>query len=124
MSQTKAIQYYDFKPFVQGATRKKTMFTFQGMGTPEPPVIRFTLKTHPEGPIEYVFSNEIGNEKIELVEHIENIVFEIKEQIINIPAFDYMYGLEIQFNDENGTIYKPLKGKFPIKSAINNSSDG
>lgn len=80
-------------------------------------VIKMQLKKQFEGAIIYEFSTENGN--IQFI-NASLGTFKIAEQIIDVPAFNYIYDLQIIFADDSVKTW--VKGNFNIVNDVTRPS--
>lgn len=73
-------------------------------------IIRMQFRTSQTGPTEFEFTSLLNGGLT--ISNALNGEFYINEQIINLPAFDYIYGLQINF--PNGTVDEFLEGIWSI----------
>ncbi|NSW46216.1 MAG: BppU family phage baseplate upper protein [Bacteroidales bacterium] len=110
------METYNFKPHVKGDTFKGCRFTVNVNNAPLNLTgcqIRMHLRTNPLHDSKYELSTING--KIVIIDTI-NGIFEIPEQIIDIPAGNYYYDIEITFPD--GKVKTYINGRFEIVQDI------
>jgi hypothetical protein len=105
--------HYNFKPHQRGTTLLEKKFKIEELLTGSinltGAIIRLQLKTSPKGPVEFEFNSP---ENHLTVTNALTGEFKLNKQIIDIPAFDYIYGLKIFF--ANGEVEEFLDGIWPI----------
>lgn len=111
----------NFQPHKKGTTMLQQDFKITE-ATDGPPnlngaIIRMQLKTSPTGPVEHEFNNIPNEGGITIDNHLE-CEFHLNKQIIDIPAFDYLYGIQIEFS--NGDKDEFFQGIFPVFQDIVN----
>lgn len=107
---------YNFEPHIKGDTFKGCRFTVNVNNAPlnlTDCQIRMHLRTNPLHTAKYELSTTNG--KIAIID-AENGIFEIPEQIIDIPAGYYYYDIEIIFL--NGIVKTYINGRFEILQDI------
>lgn len=108
----------NFAPIVTGTTQRPKKFTItdnvNGPVNLTGAVIKIQLKTRVGGPIEYEFSTSNGKLQIDANPLLGT--FYMVEQLINLPAYNYMYDVQIHLAD--GTRLTPMRGYYPIESEI------
>lgn len=106
------METYNFKPHVKGDTFKGCRFTLKVNDIPLDLTncqIRMHLRTNPLHSNKYELST--SNNKITIID-AANGIFEIPQQIIDIPAGNYYYDIEILF--PNGNVKTYINGHFEI----------
>lgn len=107
---------YNFNPIKKGDTFSGIRFTVNINDVPADLTdasIRMQLRTQPLHPTAHEMSTEGGQIEISNAEAGE---FEIIEQIIDFPAYNYYYDIEITF--ANGVVKTYIEGKLPISQDI------
>ena len=104
---------YNFKNHIKGDTLKEIVFT---MTLNEEPmdltdvIIQSQFRKHPNSKDAVLFLTSVDNEGITITENPGE--FKINQQIIDIPAGDYVYDIEFTFDD--GTVKTYIYGDFKV----------
>ncbi|MHB9148345.1 MAG: hypothetical protein ACYC2U_08300 [Candidatus Amoebophilus sp.] len=112
------MEIYNFDPHVKGNTFLGKEFAIDISGTPPDltgATIKMQLRLTPVHPTEHELSTT--NNKIEINDAVGGH-FQIKEQIIDFPASNYYYDIQITY--ASGKIRTYIGGYFPILQNITN----
>jgi hypothetical protein len=104
----------DFRPHRTGTTMLAQKFRIEeltdGALNLTGCLIKMQLKTSLTGPVEHQWTS-LPSGGLTITNAV-NGQFEINKQIVSIPAFDYIYGIQIDF--PNGDTDEFVSGLFPI----------
>jgi hypothetical protein len=109
---------YDFPTMKKNDTFPGIQFTINVNGLPidlTNAIVRMDIRETPTGNMVERFTS-VGNAGITISATPTDGIFIFNEQIISVPAFNYVYDIEIDF--QNNLVETYLWGNFPVSQDV------